>query len=74
MDSIESVDFDVDAIDGPHGETITQATLYLEGDFSTTCQEYLDAEEDSVNYTLLAFRIDRNVAEQLVDKIGRYLA
>lgn len=67
-DSLDEADFDVDGGYGEDG-TGVRAFLILEGDFVSTCEAYL-ADPNASGITL---RVERSVAEELVEKITPYL-
>ncbi len=71
-DDIEDVEADVDLGGGdfPRPEMF----LTLTGDFTTTCEDYLDnIDEKDPEYSKLRFRVSRPIAEKLVKEISEYL-
>jgi hypothetical protein len=73
MESIDDVTVDVDSVDGdpPYARMV----LTLEGDFVSTCEEYLgNDDENDPNYSRLSFEVPRSVAEKLVQQIAPYVS
>jgi hypothetical protein len=73
MESLEDVEVDVDSVDGD--PPVARMVLTLEGDFVSTCEEYLGNDnEDDPEYSRLRFEVPRSVAEKLVQQMAPYVA